>query len=391
MFLVDKPYISEFLRQTIRYYNIPVVKTDVADSFANFYEDSNFISEEEAITAVKKGTNTPIYSNSENAISWFSKNLSFSDIPRMIEIFKNKAKFRKAIATLYPDFFFQEVAVEELANLDYNSLPKEFIIKPTVGFFSLGVHKVENQEQWLETIKEINEELEEIASIYPKEVLQTSSFIIEECIDGDEFAIDAYWDKNGKAVILGILNHRFASSEDVSDRVYSTSDKIINDNITEFTEFVQQVGEITNCQNFPVHIELRRTKDGDIIPIEFNPMRFGGWCTTADLTYHAFGVNPYACYFAQNKPNWEVALKEREDKVFSLIVVENSTGCSGDKIESFDYESLLADFIKPIELREVDYNEHPAFAFLFTETPANDTSELDRILTSDLKEYISFK
>ncbi|MGL1930702.1 MAG: ATP-grasp domain-containing protein [Desulfotalea sp.] len=391
MFLVDKPYISDFFKETIRHYNIPVVKTAVLDDFAELYEDSNLISEKEAIEAVKEGRNSPIYSNSENAIAWFSRNVPFSDIPGKIEIFKNKAKFREAIKPLYPEFFFQEVDVKEICKLDYASLPKEFIIKPTVGFFSLGVHKVSSQEQWQSTIIEIEQELEEIVKLYPKEVLQTESFIIEECIDGDEFAIDAYWDENGTAVILGILNHRFASSEDVSDRVYSTSTKIIQENINEFRQFVQKVGEITGCKKFPVHIELRRQADGTLIPIEFNPMRFGGWCSTADLTYKAFGINPYACYFSQSKPQWDLAMMEREDKIFSLVILDNSTGYSANEIASFDYDLLLTDFVNPLELRKIDYNEHPVFAFLLTETPVEETAELDSILISDLKKYVSLK
>ncbi|MCP3675252.1 MAG: ATP-grasp domain-containing protein [Gammaproteobacteria bacterium] len=32
------------------------------------------------------------------------------------------------------------------------------------------------------------------------------------------------------------------------------------------------------------HDELRGDDKGTILPIEVNPMRFGGWCTSADIT-----------------------------------------------------------------------------------------------------------
>lgn len=35
--------------------------------------------------------------------------------------------------------------------------------------------------------------------------------------------------------------------------------------------------------NFPVHVEIR-VKEDKICPIEFNPMRFAGLCTT-DIAY----------------------------------------------------------------------------------------------------------
>jgi ATP-grasp domain len=46
---------------------------------------------------------------------------------------------------------------------------------------------------------------------------------------------------------------------------------------------------------FPIHAELKLMK-GELFPIEFNPMRFGG-LGLGDLSYYAFGINPYKYYF----------------------------------------------------------------------------------------------
>jgi hypothetical protein len=43
------------------------------------------------------------------------------------------------------------------------------------------------------------------SGIYPEQVLDTRSFLIEEYIEGDEFALDAYFDGDGNPVILNIL------------------------------------------------------------------------------------------------------------------------------------------------------------------------------------------
>jgi hypothetical protein len=118
-------------------------------------------------------------------------------------------------------------------------------------------------------------------------------------------------------------------------------------------------------------------------------MRFGGWCTTADISFLAYGFNPYLYYYSQKKPNWSEVLKGKEGKLFSIIVLDNSTGIDVDKIESFNYEKLLLGFEKPIELRKIDYKMYPVFGFLFTETREDNFIELKNILDSDLNEFVS--
>jgi len=222
-------------------------------------------------------------------------------------------------------------------------------------------------------------------------VLDTSSFIIEQCIIGEEFAVDAYFNSLGEPVILNIMKHTFSSDNDVSDRVYTSSKEIIESNLKEFTEFADRIGNLAGVKNFPVHIELRRDNDGTLLPIEVNPMRFGGWCTTADISFLAYGFNPYLYYYSQKKPNWSALLNGKEGKLFSIIVLDNSTGIDVDKITSFDYEKLLSKFEKPIELRKIDFQKYSVFGFLFTETREDNFIELKNILDSNLNEFISTK
>lgn len=292
---------------------------------------------------------------------------------------------------LYPDFFFKGVQVEDLPTLNLSGIPLPFIIKPTVGFFSMGVYKVSKAEEWTHIVDSIQTEIAQIENLYPQEVLDTSSFIIEQAITGEEYAIDAYYNASGEPVVLSVFRHTFSSDSDVSDRVYTTSKTIIESNLEEFTSFIGKIGTLAEVKNFPVHIELRRESDGTLLPIEVNPMRFGGWCSTADMTFHAYGVNPYLCYYSDKKPDWSKALHDKAGKLFSLIVLDNSTGKESDEIVSFNYEKLLSHFEKPLELRKIDYKQYPVFAFLFVETEEDNFDELTNILDSDLNEFISIK
>lgn len=388
MFFVDKPYISDFFKATVRDNNIPVVATEIAQK-SDLYSGTLFISEERAIEIAKTSDDLRVYTTSENAIGWLSKNLSFTGLPGKIELFKDKLKFRQMTQSIFPDFCFQGVALEDLRTLSLQDIQFPFIIKPTVGFFSMGVYKVATPKEWTHTVDLIFTEIEQIQNLYPRKVLDTSSFIIEQSIGGEEFAIDAYFNAAGEAVILSIFKHIFSSDTDVSDRVYTSSKEIIESNLEEFTGFVEKIGTLSGVTNFPVHIELRRENDGTLLPIEVNPMRFGGWCSTADMSFHAYDFNPYLYYYFQKKPDWPQLLKGKEGKLFSLVVLDNSTGKEGHEIRDFNYDKLMASFEKPIELRKIDYKKYPVFAFLFVETREDNFAELQNILNSDLNEFVS--
>lgn len=388
MIFVDKPYISDFFRKTIKENGFPVVKTEIAEKLG-FNNGLNMLDEEKAIQQAKSSENILIYTTSENAIGWIAKHLSSTKLPKKIELFKDKAKFRTLIKPMYPDFYFREIQLYELDDLSLENIPMPFIIKPAVGFFSMGVYKVTGPGKWEQVKEAIRTEVHRAKDLYPTEVLNTKSFIIEQCIEGEEFAVDAYFDAAGDPVILNIHKHIFSSNEDVSDRVYISSKEIIERNIDQFYAFLKEIGRLSGVRNFPVHAEIRRDRNGSVLPIEINPMRFGGWCSTADAVHLAYGFNPYVLYFSQKRPEWKEILKNKEGKLYSIVVLDNSTGIEGTQIASFDYDRLLSNFEKPLELRKIDYQEYPVFGFLFTETKEENLFELERILKSDLKEFIT--
>jgi hypothetical protein len=140
----------------------------------------------------------------------------------------------------------------------------------------MGVYRVNNEREWPGTIQGILAEVEQIQGLYPAEVMNPGSFIIEQAVTGEEFAVDAYFTSSGEPVVVGIMKHAFSSDQDVSDRVYTTTRPIIEKNLEDFTVFARDLGRLTWVRNFPVHIELRRDEVGKLFPIEVNPLRFVG-------------------------------------------------------------------------------------------------------------------
>lgn len=385
MFLIDKPYVSDFLIKTLKDFQFPVIANKQAKSLI-LDDEIHWISEEKAIQILKDNPQTSIYTNSENAIAWIEQHLSSSKRAQQIQLFKDKAGFRELVKDLYPNFFYKTVNWEEIQYLNIEDFQMPFVIKPNFGFFSLGVYIIHSENDWKIAQKDLSTQLSN--HIYPPEVLSTSSFIIEEYIEGEEYAIDSYFDEEGKVTILNILHHRFSSGTDISDRVYSTSKKIVLSLLNPLEKFLQTIGNRMDLKNFPLHFEVRVDAQGKIHAIEGNPMRFGGLCTTADLSGLALGLNSYVYFMEKRKPNWEEIFRGKEDKIFSLIVLNNSSGYADSSVKYFDYDLLAQDFEKVINMRKLNILKQTVFGFVFTETSQNNTQELDSILVSDLRKYI---
>lgn len=389
MLILDYPYVSELLKNIAVELQIPVLKNEMAAGLKT-EKRLNLIEEAEFIEFIKEKGECTLYLNSENSIGWISENLSFTGLPEKIELFKNKVKFRKLLERLYPELYFKGVEFEKLDEIRVEEIEKPFIIKPAVGFFSLGVHKVSTDAEWDSALKSIKAEVKEIQELYPAQVLDVENFIIEGNIEGNEFAVDAYFNREGKPVVLNILKHIFSSENDVSDRVYFTSKTVIGTYREAVEDLLKEIGKLTELRNYPLHLELRIGEDRRIQPIELNPMRFAGWCTT-DIAYFAYGINTYRYFLEQLEPDWDKILADKEGKSFCLVMLNKPADLDLKKVKAFNYEKLLSDFEKPLELRKVDHEKYGFFGYMFTETTESNWQEIERILKSDLKEYIIFK
>ncbi len=388
MILIDKPFASDFLIQTIKENNYEVVSTEAARALIDD-DELAWVSEEEASKFIRANPEAPLYTNSENALSWLDKNLGDSDFVKHARLFKDKTRFRELIQSLYPEFFFRTVKLQDIPSFNKKELPYPFVIKPSVGFFSIGVHVVKNEADWELARKDLN--YENLKSIYPENVLDTSTFIMEEYIEGEEFAIDCYFNSEREVVILNILHHEFSSGADTSDRVYSTSLDMVHQFKSSFEAFLQSIGQKAGIKNFPAHVELRVDAEGRINPIEINPLRFGGWCTTADLLGIATGFSPYNLYLKNEKPDWDLVFKGKSKLKLSIIILNNNSGYAPEEIDYFNYELLAKDFEKPLVIRKMGVEKYSVFGFVFAETSPGNEEELSKILVSDLRKYIQLK
>ena len=114
MIILNKPYVSDFLIETIKKNGFSVLDNEIARKYFN---SENLLSDEKAVEVSK---NEPIYSNSENSIDWVVENLKNSDISKMIKISKDKVLFRESLRKIYPDYYFRKVTLDEIKNIKIN-------------------------------------------------------------------------------------------------------------------------------------------------------------------------------------------------------------------------------------------------------------------------------
>ena len=389
MFILEEPYVSDLLATTAAELGLPVLDTPMARRRLSGPRAVPLSAEEDFAAAASK-PGARLCTNSEHAIGWISDHLAHSGLPGRIGLFKDKLAFRDLVADLYPDYRYFGLPLSGLRAFDPSNLRAPFIVKPAVGFFSLGVHVVASADAWPSVVAEIEREVPALASLYPEQVLGLDRFVVEEVIEGEEFAVDAYFDTDGAPILVDVYAHLFVSADDVSDRVYLTNAEIVARLGPPALEFLAEVGRRAGLADFPVHAELRIDHAGRVAPIEVNPMRFGGWCA-ADLAHFAYGVNPYRCYLLGERPDWTRIAAESAGRTTALIVSDLPSSVDLAAIDDVDYERFAARFSNVLELRPMEFNRYPVFAFTFVEVPSGDLSELHAVLGADLREYLQMR
>lgn len=388
MFILEKPYVSEFLTDTIVKNEWTVLDNSAIENVDIEEEALCLITSDKAKKYYLSQEYPFIYGNSDASASWVKTNLPESNLASYIEIFRNKINFRELLKEKYPEFNFRALEVEDLREIDVSELKFPFVIKPVVGYLSNCVYIIKDEKEWKETLDTLIKDVKSHKGLYPIEVLDTSQFIMEDYIDGEEFAIDAYFDRNGEPVILNIYQHPYLNAKDLRNTVYLMSTGIMIKYMGKFGLLLREIGHLANVKNLPVHVELRVTKDEQIIPIEVNPMRFGAWCVS-DVAKYAWGINVYEMFYNQTYPDWNEILTESGRGVFYFSTVEVPQSLDKKKITGFQYDRYLSNFSNILEIRRIDATENPLALIIFGST--FNKNEILNILSLKVNNYFITK
>ena len=387
MIILEKPYVSEFLQQTVVRLQIPVLATEFSKSLP-YAHAMNLVETDAFFAALKSGNNPLLYSNSENSVELLNRYAPELMVTKNVNYFKDKSVLRRLFSKLNPDVWYHTYTLKELEYLDISTLETPFVIKPVRGFASIGIHSVHDASAWKAVLEGIKKEVTQMQHVFPEVVVSLDSFLIERYIEGTEIAIDAYFNAAGEPVILNILIHLFCSKTDMSDRLYLTSGEIIRQYHAPIIHYLEEIGRLCGLRNFPFHFEMRQEQNGAFVPIEINPMRFMGFCV-ADVEYYFYGINPYEYYFLQKRPDWDDILATRGDKLYGMFGIDIPKQLDKSRIR-FDYEKFIARFSKPLFYVKMDYKTLPMAIYLFAEVQKHQFAEFESVLYSDLSEFIVY-
>jgi len=385
MIILERPFVSMYLLNTLIANRIPVLETDFVHTLPNANR-LNLLLPEVFFTACRNNPEATLYSNSEDSASWIYSFLGESTLASHIRSIKDKYRMREVFAAMNPGFYYSRVTYDELEHLDVTSIPTPFVVKPVRGIASIGIRAVFSHDRWPDILREIENDRRNYGDAFSDTVMDLDCFLIEGYIAGAEIAVDAFFDRNGIPVIVNILEHDFACPEDNSDRLYKTSNAIIQRYMDPVKTYLSKVSEALKITNFPMHMEMRISPNGEFIPIEINPMRFAGFCTT-DIASYAFNINPYLCFLHQESPDWETILATDNPNTYIMAVVDIPRKYNKRNVE-VDYDRLTAKLSHVLELRKMDYHIFPMAAFLFAMTTPENSSELEQWLHDPMDNII---
>jgi hypothetical protein len=382
MIILEKPYVSAPLVEYLEKSQIAVLKNEMAELLTKQGHRLNLLNDIEFVEQYKQ--TGKLYAVSENALVWLYPHLAGSELVEKVKIVKDKAEFRKICAKIFPDFYYKEVEMKDLRSLNPDELPLPLVIKPAVGFLSVGVYIVRSKAEWNAALDDIDKNFAKQCEVFPETVVKSGKFVLEDFIQGEEYAVDAFYDKDGKPNIINIFHHIFKSETDVSDRLYCMSKEIFESNYGKFNQFLIDLNGVLQLRNFPMHVEFRVDKNtGKAIPIEVNPLRFAGMCLN-DLTRHTCGLLPVQAFFEGIHPDYATMWNGIEDDVFSFVVLDKPY----ETTKAIDFEKIKNHFHGVVETRDIMNPAMSIWGFLFVKTDKAHRSELQEILNSDLTEFI---
>lgn len=388
MVIIDAPFVSEPLLEWLADSQHPVL----GNAFATALESDrslglNLVDAVEAAARVNAGER--VYTNTENALEWLLENTDNEPMKKTIRLFKDKAAMRDRLAGLDPDLFFATFGRDELTKVDASSLPLPVVLKPAVGFCSMGVYVIEDAKDWQRALADIERCEAQWHERYPESVVGGETYLVESYLTGQEYAVDAYYDEQGKAHVLNVLRHDFASTDDTSDRMYLTSAAIVGEMAAPLEAWLDAANEVVGARNFPVHVEVRAEADDAggvrIAPIEFNPLRFAGLGGT-DVALYGMGLRTYQAYLEDAPVDLPQLFEGRGQDAFVMSLLNPAP--EADLSRPFDYDAFEARFTNVLSLHRFDPNVTGSYGFLFLRTSPSTADELDFLLHTDLTEFI---
>lgn len=273
-------------------------------------------------------------------------------------ITRDKAKMKEVwsrfeIMTPQSKYYFSSSELKK----DIGNISFPVVIKPSIGYASCGVKKVNNQNELLEQVSKIfllN------STIFVKEQLESIGFLIEEYVDGVEFSIDTIW-YNGKPICDGIMSKGYADGPYYPDLLYYIDPDLEEETRKKIIDVSHRAVAATGLKYGGTHTEVR-FKGGVPYVIE-SASRPGGGGVFFPLFEKAYGITFLEIFYFIHLCNTEEELTK--------LTIRNLTKKPVDYYFWYNLPSKKEGIIKSIEGLEELRNRPEILTYTCFKRPGN--------------------
>lgn len=321
-----------------------------------------------------------VYAPSEASLHLILQHMTDMQKKTAIESLKDKYKFRELTKDNYPNLFFQKISLNNLSSFQVKD-DKTFVVKPLKGFFGYGIKFIDKTTDMRSLQENLIAELAKSAKYFSSSVISHNELLIEEYISGEEYAVDMFYNEKNKPVIMNIYHHPIPKYKDYFNVLYYSDKKVFENLYDKLISFFEDLQKKIPFTSFPIHAEFKLHKE-TLIPVELNPLRFGGM-GLADLTDYAYGINPFEAFLTNFSPNWRAIWEERNGKHYAWVLGYDGAGMNMHRYRP-DHEKFKEDLGTILHYDTIDYQHNPVFASAYIKL---DKEHLEKILEMDFTKY----
>ena len=294
-----------------------------------------------------------------------------------IKSMKDKFLFRNLLKDKYPMLDYFTVNLSDITKLKISS---EKIIKPVKGCFGTAVKRINEKSDLDKIVQEIKAEINRNSSILSENVLSQSEFIVEDYIEGEEYAVDMFYDSKGNPHIVNIYYHPNPKHIEYLHMIYYANKNIFELVYDKALDFFEKINEKLQLKSITLHSEFRLSEN--LVPIEINAMRFGGM-GLGNMIYYSLGVNPYQCFIEERSPDWDKLWESHPNDNFVFFIAYNGTKVNTNTQQP-NLEKLEKKFTKILNKTYFKYQEQLAFGIY---TLNEDAKNINKLLQIDFNDY----